>query len=233
MMRHKTNGKYGFTLIELLVVIAIIAVLAAILFPVFAAAKAKASETKCLANLKQIGLAFKMYASDYNDMLPNVWNRTYGWKNTPLTQQSIAALVSKLHPYIKSGDLWYCDADPWRKDRLAAADLNGDGDADWADGVVSYSYCIQWNSWYDGSNWVGDPICPNLDFFGGRFSGIQPTRQCLMIDNGLPSAPSLDVADYDAPHSSGAAANVVFWDTHAKLVRVEQFVDLHPPLLLQ
>ena len=59
----------GFTLIELLVVIAIIAILAAILFPVFARAREKARQTSCLSNLKQIGLAKLMYAQDYDEMM--------------------------------------------------------------------------------------------------------------------------------------------------------------------
>src|SRR3984957_5324065 len=62
--------KKGFTLIELLVVIAIIAILAAILFPVFAAAREKARQTSCASNLRQLGLATLMYVQDYDETFP-------------------------------------------------------------------------------------------------------------------------------------------------------------------
>src|SRR6266571_1849729 len=65
------NRKSAFTLIELLVVIAIIAILAAILFPVFARAREKARQTTCMSNLKQIGLALMQYAQDYDEHWPS------------------------------------------------------------------------------------------------------------------------------------------------------------------
>jgi len=67
---RQTNSKFGFTLIELLVVIAIIALLAAILFPVFSTAREKARAATCLSNEKQIGLAFSQYAQDSDEVLP-------------------------------------------------------------------------------------------------------------------------------------------------------------------
>ena len=78
--------KRGFTLIELLVVIAIIAILAAILFPVFARAREKARQTSCVSNFKQKALAMQMYATDYDDALPPSFCRTglyYPLENYP------------------------------------------------------------------------------------------------------------------------------------------------------
>ncbi len=65
-----SQQRRGFTLIELLVVIAILAILAAILFPVFARAREKARQTRCMADLKQLGLAVEMYAGDHDEMMP-------------------------------------------------------------------------------------------------------------------------------------------------------------------
>jgi prepilin-type N-terminal cleavage/methylation domain-containing protein/prepilin-type processing-associated H-X9-DG protein len=71
---NKASRQGGFTLIELLVVIAIIAILAAILFPVFSQAREKAKQSTCQSNLKQIGLAIRMYAEDYDDFMPFTMN---------------------------------------------------------------------------------------------------------------------------------------------------------------
>ncbi len=74
VFRHIRKRHIGFTLIELLVVIAIIAILAAILFPVFAQAREKARQTTCLSNLKQIGLAVKLYQQDYDEIYVPKYN---------------------------------------------------------------------------------------------------------------------------------------------------------------
>ena len=83
----------GFTLIELLVVIAIIAILAAILFPVFAQAREKARAITCISNLKQIGLGMVMYAQDYDEVTPPAW--------TPDPTTDYGRWQFSLQPYIQ------------------------------------------------------------------------------------------------------------------------------------
>lgn len=97
----------GFTLIELLVVIAIIAILAAILFPVFAQAREKARTVTCLSNTKEVALARLMYVQDYDETFPP--NRIY---NTDGTHTTWRAAVM---PYMKSEQLYRCPSAPWAR----------------------------------------------------------------------------------------------------------------------
>ena len=109
----------GFTLIELLVVIAIIAILAAILFPVFAKARERARTASCLSNLKQLGSAVMMYSGDYDEHFPYGldWaDRNYPaiWAGQPAIQAllpSIPLLTVVLDPYLRNKQVWACPSD--------------------------------------------------------------------------------------------------------------------------
>jgi prepilin-type N-terminal cleavage/methylation domain-containing protein/prepilin-type processing-associated H-X9-DG protein len=106
-MKSSRNHRSGFTLIELLVVIAIIAILAAILFPVFAQAKDAAKKSVALSNVKQLGLGYAMYTSDYDDTFPqSVTERTSPdyTTATDATQVEPYPIRFKLGPYVKSGN---------------------------------------------------------------------------------------------------------------------------------
>jgi prepilin-type N-terminal cleavage/methylation domain-containing protein/prepilin-type processing-associated H-X9-DG protein len=122
-------SKKGFTLIELLVVIAIIAILAAILFPVFARARNQARKSSCLAQIKQLGLGMLMYVQDYDERFPNgryisgaygignegnivhngwAWMVDNNWRGQVPSQIFHRDIVN---PYIKNDQLWLCPAE--------------------------------------------------------------------------------------------------------------------------
>lgn len=151
--------KKGFTLIELLVVIAIIAILAAILFPVFAQAREKARQTQCLSNFKQLGTAFQMYASDWDDYLPSSYAAMYPHFNSimPARQHGttnaysfVAQMagyaghylmtVNQLYPYVKNYGLFFCPSDKRKPSNL------GKGIDDSTSFL--FRHCLWWDTYH-------------------------------------------------------------------------------------
>ena len=123
----------GFTLIELLVVIAIIAILAAVLFPIFAAARAKARAVSCQANMSQIAKAIISYAGDYDDKFP--CTRAPGTSGNGLTPaQSIADQPLNLGPAFR-GSTWVMRIDPYVQ---KGAVVDDDGNGPWLPGRLGH-----------------------------------------------------------------------------------------------
>jgi len=116
----------GFTLIELLVVIAIIAILAAILFPVFARAREKARQASCSSNVKQIATAALMYLQDYDEVLAP---HGCGWRDWTVAQNE-CCYAQRIYPYTKNTQMFSCPSDPARKaEPPAAGSTRRDGNA--------------------------------------------------------------------------------------------------------
>jgi len=223
----------GFTLIEILVVIAIIALLAAILFPVFSAAREKARQSTCASNMKQIGVGITMYSQDYDETFPigNEANTT-GTGNTNW--------YFTLDPYVKQGfpmssgsavgevlGIWVCP------DWEATSNTNnntigipnpyyniGAGQA-----LPSRSYSINWNlSGYLGTG-VTEASAPGEYRLPGNISKVQDAAQTVLVNEGRGEASTCDGNDTnnftsvnypDAPiaqttGTTPGVPNVPFW----------------------
>jgi prepilin-type N-terminal cleavage/methylation domain-containing protein len=220
----KQRGRYGFTLIELLVVIAIIAILAAILFPVFAKARERALATACISNEKQIGIALTAYASDYNDTYPaerfdpptGTWaigGRT--WKDA-------------LQPLVQSTDVYRCPSNRYAEARGSAYPTGGD-----ESGRFPRSYAYNGVVFYAG---------------GAQKRGIATTKfkspagTILVVESRYPDSdlqaqagrPDWAIESDRARFSSGAPGlggfhthgntmiNFIFADTHVQAMRLTQ-----------
>jgi prepilin-type N-terminal cleavage/methylation domain-containing protein/prepilin-type processing-associated H-X9-DG protein len=202
----------GFTLIELLVVIAIIAILASILFPVFARARENARRSACLSNTRQQGLGLNMYLQDYDEKFPLYYflNGT-GWANA-------------LMPYIKSKQLFVC---PNATVYQGCNPLN-------VDGVQSGSYGYNYHFLGD-TNWGTTPPTPKVTSLAAiqqssktvaicEITGIVdvaaayiPTAWTSGAGSNCSSGPHTIEDQFGARHFDGS--NIVFIDGHAKWIK--------------
>lgn len=243
MRREQMKGRKGFTLIELLVVIAIIAILAAILFPVFARVRKAAMNSDCQSNLKQIGSSFKMYLSEWQDCYPyqnpaeRLGNepgvvlanpatidasgapvRFTGGGNSPSAQ--FVNWVEALYPYMENAggnvDAWSCKAASDLKD--AQGGLTASGRA-----RVTYAMNI---------NMVGQPegviTTPANTFLvretDRRVNAVLRPLQLTPNNSTRPDSPFLTPTDNGyggsgapvSPKIHGNGSNILFTDGHVK-----------------
>lgn len=223
MIKRSHSQSKGFTLIELLVVIAIIAILAAILFPVFAKAREKARQTACLSNVKQINMGIMMYLQDYDEVLPIFW---FGWHTdgSPSTWKDVVA------PYIKSAQLYKCPSDPnfdsvvnsapWVANSYAINPalqiFNPDG-----------SWKSDWGNYYDQPCSIGAMEAPAETLLFADKYGYSEKLSWECVINPTTSTPAGAVW---CRHSEGA--NVGFADGHSKWMKSDAIIGPNGSLYL-
>ncbi|MBC8141311.1 MAG: DUF1559 domain-containing protein [Armatimonadetes bacterium] len=225
----KTTSR-GFTLIELLVVIAIIALLAAILFPVFASTREKARQTVCVSNLKQIGLAVRMYVQDFDETFPVF--HAYNFSPAP-GQPGHRGVESQLEPYTKSRDIFRCPDDSGGQ--AAANDVPGSESYRDAYGS-SYRFmaaCFSVVHGADGSYQNNAPIDPMLyaEKVVTDADYEFPAETRIMRDEmfsffSAKNDPGYTKYGYFPPYFSswhGGGGGMVFADGHAKFVVSERY----------
>jgi prepilin-type N-terminal cleavage/methylation domain-containing protein/prepilin-type processing-associated H-X9-DG protein len=135
------QNRKGFTLIELLVVIAIIAILAAILFPVFAQAREKARQTSCLSNTKQMGLGIMMYTQDYDETYPAGYYYGDPTQTSNLDATGIIQWSGVTQPYVKNEQIFVCPSDPNKG--IAPTNFIGENQGYGSGGSVAFNPAIQ------------------------------------------------------------------------------------------
>lgn len=213
------SRRHGFTLIELLVVIAIIAILAAILFPVFAQAREKARAISCLSNMKQIGNAFVMYCQDYDETFPG-WSIELGPHLTAGCRGSNKMIWFHhlWYPYVKNWSVFICPSTRYE---------TGKGCAFWPVELQPYGTSYSFSCAAIGC------LCTTK-----TLAGLKRPSELLMLSDGMWASmrnfigPPGPVVKGDPtlsgcgtgwlePHSGGV--NVAFFDGHAKWMKSDRF----------
>jgi prepilin-type N-terminal cleavage/methylation domain-containing protein/prepilin-type processing-associated H-X9-DG protein len=204
-----TGKRSAFTLIELLVVIAIIAILAAILFPVFAQAREKARQTVCLSNEKEMGLAMMMYIQDYDECYPWTYFNNYDW--TIATQ-----------PYVKNGGGGKnTDWNPIPEDGSAAA-TNTEGiwscpsfPVEAQSGLMEYSQYRTLDNLMP--NWQDNPV-PTRGYSDVELAS--PAQHILVFEGPL-NGPNC----YGSPGGPSSTGDEWFWTPGASVGEHTTYVD--------
>jgi len=212
----RRNGS-GFTLIELLVVIAIIAILAAILFPVFAKARDKALASACLSNTKQMALALQMYCQDYDQGLPFLTSTSPYWGY---------CWPEFLQPYVKNDNIFQCPADILTNARPGPSGYGGDRIAS-SYGMVyphlPYRPGLAKNT---SGVWVGK--LPQLNYPAEQMYALDIVDHHVSVPGDLPVVycpfcSGLWGGGSTADQHNGGA-NIVFFDGHAKWMKKDRIV---------
>ena len=198
-MADSDAPKRGFTLVELLIVIGIVAALAAILFPVFLAARTRAGTTTCTSNLRQLHLAFSLYAADNNGYMPPYVTRVHQITRpdgtTFIVPDQSESLVASVAPYVQAPGIWFCPADPFAGD----------------DGVVDgYAYRNRYTSYNCLYGIVYRQGFSRLS----RFDTANPTIFPLLTDKKSPGVLDLPPGTGPGPYSHGGRFNVLYRDGH-------------------
>jgi len=211
----------AFTLIELLVVIAIIAILAAILFPVFAQAREKARAISCLSNLKQAALATLMYTQDYDETFPMSLSPFPAATPEYAAAPCILTFYNRIAPYQKNADIMRCPSKPTACDmpagflRQAGLGLKPACDATPPLRYISYNFNYA----------VIDDGTPSRPV--KKLSAIPFPVENSLIYDGVPTEPGglcgLFSSPIDARHN--VSVNCAFVDGHAKTVHAKLAVD--------
>lgn len=235
-------SKRAFTLIELLVVIAIIAILAAILFPVFARARENARRTSCLSNMKQLGLGFIQYSQDYDERFPNLSSEL--GRGIPIVLGPYIQKVAGTYTSTTGNgtNIWTCPSDTLNRNPAAVAGNPPAGD------IPKQSYGVLYWTATNAANrapWPGDGIGRSIAAFpdasgtfmlaeirndyailGQNSSQVKrPASGGSLLNSGYATQ---DCADSNctkvvpAPHLEGW--NYLYVDGHAKWQRAEQTI---------
>jgi prepilin-type N-terminal cleavage/methylation domain-containing protein/prepilin-type processing-associated H-X9-DG protein len=205
----------GFTLIELLVVIAIIAILAAILFPVFAKAREKARTASCLNNIKQLGLAMMQYSQDYDEYYPKCYTADNGagsnvrwfWRNDTYPGQ--------LYAYIKNKQVFVCPSGTPGSYGCNTALMPAGASPTPKQGQVTKP--AETIAFADANAWGGDVNTGN----GGTFQGGSELRPLTAANiTAVGPGTACNCRSLWAPRHN-EMANVAFADGHAKIMKCD------------